>query len=237
MSAFDNFINTIKTAIYGEDVRQSIVDAIKQCYKDATGSPESVSHVVDLVNTLEDDIDDVIENTPYILYEEDDDFELPIQTINDDATSEESTWSSSKITDVIETTTQTIINTIFPVGSIFISVANTNPSTYLGGTWTAWGSGKVPVGVDTAQTEFNSVEKTGGEKTHTLTTTEIPSHHHSYDKTTGGDFFITNEETLGSVIALKNLTITSTNTGNTGSGGSHNNLQPYITCYMWKRTA
>lgn len=46
------------------------------------------------------------------------------------------------------------------------------------GTWVAWGAGRVPVGVDTAQTEFNTVEKTGGEKTHTLATNEMPRHNH-----------------------------------------------------------
>ena len=49
-----------------------------------------------------------------------------------------------------------------PVGSIVFNVTNTNPNTYIGGTWVAWGSGRVPVGVDAAQPEFNTVEETGG---------------------------------------------------------------------------
>jgi hypothetical protein len=67
------------------------------------------------------------------------------------------------------------IDKIYPVGSIYMSVNNTNPGIYLTGTtWSAWGNGRVPVGVDTNQAEFNSVEKTGGEKTHILSTAELP---------------------------------------------------------------
>lgn len=125
-----------------------------------------------------------------------------------------------------------------PVGSIEVNVTGTNPSAYIGGTWGAWGTGQVPVGVDTAQTEFNTVEKTGGEKTHTLTTAEIPGHTHdqyantvyqvnsgSYYFNVGSDGDPTHRANLGNV------------TASTGGGGAHNNLQPYITCYMWKRTA
>ena len=74
---------------------------------------------------------------------------------------------------------QNILNKIHPVGTIKMTTVNTNPGTYLPGTWVAWGSGRVPVGVDTSQTEFNTVEKTGGEKTHQLTVDEMPSHNHS----------------------------------------------------------
>ena len=53
---------------------------------------------------------------------------------------------------------------IFPIGSIYMSVTNTNPSNSFGGTWVLWGQGRVPIGVDTSQSEVNSVEKTGGTK-------------------------------------------------------------------------
>ena len=56
-----------------------------------------------------------------------------------------------------------VVDIIYPIGSIYLSVNNVNPSSVFGGTWEAWGSGKVPVGVDTTQTEFNTVEKTGGD--------------------------------------------------------------------------
>ena len=67
------------------------------------------------------------------------------------------------------------------VGKLIFDTKNVNPATYLGfGTWQLWGSGRVPVGVDTSQTEFNTVEKTGGEKTHKLTVAELASHTHKF---------------------------------------------------------
>lgn len=108
------------------------------------------------------------------------------------------------------------------------------------GTWEAWGSGRVPVGVDTTQTEFETVEKTGGEKTHTLTLDEIPTHNHNvelggypvvnsaYTDATGWNAF---SEGLAQTIGAPLSTV------NRGGNQAHNNLQPYITCYMWKRTA
>ena len=69
-----------------------------------------------------------------------------------------------------------LVNTLYPVGSVMISTTSANPSTYLGGTWVAWGSGKVPVGVDTGQTEFNTVEKTGGDK-------NMQQHNHTFSGT------------------------------------------------------
>ena len=117
----------------------------------------------------------------------------------------------------------------FPVGSIFISVVSTNPSTLLGyGTWSAFGAGRTLVGLDSGQTEFDSVEETGGSKTHTLTTAEIPAHTHSIPFTSGS----TANFAGGNVVDTAGGT-----TGSTGGGGSHNNLQPYIVTYMWKRTA
>lgn len=122
-----------------------------------------------------------------------------------------------------------------PVGSIYMSVDSANPGIAYGGTWVAWGSGSVPVGVDTGQTEFNTVEKTGGAKTHTLTINEMPSHTHNFK---GGR---TSIAAASDGIGLMGGT-GSDGYGNwgsmvqgTGGGQSHNNLQPYITCYMFKR--
>lgn len=81
-----------------------------------------------------------------------------------------------------------IVDLIYPVGSIYMSVNNVNPSTFLGGTWEVWGSGQVPVGVNPNDSDFSTAEKTGGSKSvtpsgtvggHTLTTNEMPSHGHS----------------------------------------------------------
>lgn len=130
-----------------------------------------------------------------------------------------------------------IANALYPVGSIYMSVNNTNPSTLFGGTWEAWGAGKVPIGVDTNDTDFATVEKTGGEKQHTLTIAEMPAHNHTIPCTpTAND---------GSEPTYQAAQVNAEATGNhnsivavsSGGGSSHNNLQPYITCYMWKRTA
>lgn len=131
-----------------------------------------------------------------------------------------------------------IINTdlIYPIGSIYLSVNETNPSKYFGGTWVAWGTGRVPVGVDTAQNEFAIAEKTGGEKTHKLTIKEMPSHNHLPT-----DGHVVGASINGGNSVLPVYTYHNYNsgytTGNTGDSQAHNNLQPYITCYMWKRTA
>lgn len=129
-------------------------------------------------------------------------------------------------------------NALYPVGSIYMSVNNTNPSTFFGGTWEAWGAGKVPVGVDTADTDFATVEKTGGEKTHILTESEMPKHSH------GLPTFYSNPEKENITFADSAFNADKASDGNVSNGGqvisagggqAHNNLQPYITCYMWKR--
>lgn len=153
---------------------------------------------------------------------------------------------------------------LWPVGSIYTSVVNTNPSAYFGGTWVAFGAGRTLVGVDTGQTEFDTVEETGGAKTHTLSTGELPVHNHGASglstNTTGAHThrtdiafpYSTNNTTFaaGGAGAAINGTdglqsgsagdhshTISGNTANAGSGQAHNNLQPYITVYFWKRTA
>lgn len=124
---------------------------------------------------------------------------------------------------------------IYPVGSIYMSVNATNPSTWLGGTWVSWGAGRVPVGVSTSDSSFNTVEKTGGEKTHTLAVNEIPSHGHSTNINLGEQ-----AKTGSGIWAAVPGEVNKIWVGyatEAGGGGAHNNLQPYITCYMWKRTA
>lgn len=114
-----------------------------------------------------------------------------------------------------------VLNFIHPVGSIYMSVNDTNPGDVFGGTWEQWGSGRVPVGVDTNDSNFNSVEKIGGSK-------YLQEHSHNvrwqYTGASG---------TTAAILSYSGSTIPTENAG-TGDSG---NLQPYITCYMWKRTA
>lgn len=126
----------------------------------------------------------------------------------------------------------------FPIGYIYISVSNENPTNHFGGTWVSFGAGKVLVGVDTSQTEFNTVENTGGEKTHQLTVSELPSHHHwSGDDAVGLFQGWGDKSADGWVNAAREGTGGNWGTGYTGENQPHNNLQPYITVYMFKKIA
>lgn len=144
----------------------------------------------------------------------------------------------------------------WPIGAIYISVVNENPSKYFGGTWQSFGSGRCLVGVDTSQTEFNSVQKTGGAKTVALTISQMPSHDHGGKTSTGGDHLHNiggrdkynlsgnGAAALGYGSSVSTLNYkTSTEGDHThsvyaeGDGQAHSNLQPYITVYMWRRTA
>lgn len=142
-----------------------------------------------------------------------------------------------------------IADIVYPVGSIYLSVNNINPGTLFGGTWVAWGSGQVPVGVNTSITQFATVEQTGGEIEHTLILDEIPAHDH-LDVATGGgvDAYPVKPyrwddgggllQGPASGIVSSGYQVATTNPiVSNGGGEAHNNLQPYITCYMWKRTA
>lgn len=148
------------------------------------------------------------------------------------------------------------LSKIYPIGSIYLSTVNTNPSTYFGGTWVAWGSGRVPVGFDSEDTAFNASEKTGGSRhiqahTHgiSLTTTEAGNHSHKVigvdgvnvtTSVTKNRYAMASGATTGlNGAAQANGNHTHKISGNTASAGSgnQNNLQPYIVCYMWKRTA
>ena len=127
-----------------------------------------------------------------------------------------------------------MLNKIYPVNSIIIRDSSTDMSKWLGFTWTKVFAGKVLVGVDTAQTEFNTIGKTGGEKTHTLTVNEMPSHGHStavvYPYTAGANHTCTPN-------ASKDRTGTATDVvDKTGGDKPHNNLQPYQVVAYWKRT-
>ena len=124
----------------------------------------------------------------------------------------------------------------YPVGSIYFSVDSANPSTKFGGTWIAWGSGRVPVCVNASDSNFNTAEKTGGSSNVTLTQNQLPSS--LSFKTNDIGFLVYGEGTNeGEEVATPFGSNTSLNLTNLDGGQAHNNLQPYITCYMWKRTA
>ena len=140
---------------------------------------------------------------------------------------------------------QLALASMYPVGSIYISVISTNPNTLFGfGTWVAFAAGRTLVGLDSSDSLFDVVEETGGSKdavvvSHTHTVTD-PGHKHVYGKGLAQPIFgggagpgvqyqTTNTDTTTSTT---DITIDST-----GVSGTNANIQPYITVYMWKRTA
>lgn len=124
---------------------------------------------------------------------------------------------------------------IYPIGSIYISINSTNPGTSLGfGTWSAFGAGRVPVGFSSGETEFDTDEETGGEKTHVSTLAETAAHSHTAGGGTAN--FRINAGAINIASAGANAAGLGT-MDQAGGGGAHNNLQPYIVVRMWKRTA
>lgn len=133
----------------------------------------------------------------------------------------------------------------FPIGSIFMAVVSTNPGTLLGyGTWSAWGTGRMPIALDAGNALINTPEETGGSAN-----SVVVSHTHSV---TDPGHLHTATDDRGFATALAGQANANTNTGrnvNTGSSttgitlstdgvsGVNANLPPFITCYMWKRTA
>lgn len=166
------------------------------------------------------------------------------------------TSGSSEEIEEIKEAIRNMWSTIYPVGSIYISVSATNPGTIWGGTWVAWGTGRVPVGVSTGDAEFNTVEKVGGNKnlqahTHnmnaafTLKVLEGDSRApedivHAANNTRvstpewGGQMWQQYLKVAGTKWNKGQSVFIDGPTSSTGTGDSQN-LQPYITCYMWKR--
>jgi hypothetical protein len=145
---------------------------------------------------------------------------------------------------------------VYPVGTIYTAVVSTNPATLLGfGTWTAFGTGRVMVGIDTSDAGLATAEQTGGSKnaivvshTHTATSTVTdPQHQHGASsgnfltETGSGSYAYGGAGANISVVtntanASTGVTVATTNSTE-GSSGTNANMQPYIVVYMWKRTA
>ena len=142
----------------------------------------------------------------------------------------------------------------FPVGAVFIAVVSTNPGTLLGyGTWSAFATGRMLIGINSGDTDFDTVEETGGAKTHTLAEANLPAHTHAvtdpghthltqrYPTATGASSGFTIDTSMSGTLADNTLPTKSATTGitlaNTGSGTAVNHMPPFIAVYMWKRTA
>ena len=147
-----------------------------------------------------------------------------------------------------EATQDDVLNRFWPVGSIYLSVVNTNPAVSLGiGTWVAFGAGRCLVGVDIGDADFDAAEKTSGAKTVTLTEAQIPAHTHvqnahahvqqvnsaSTGPLSGYTADASTNTPAASGISTQNTTAVNQNTG---GGQSHPNVQPSIAIFMFKRT-
>jgi len=155
--------------------------------------------------------------------------------------------NTSDINKPVSTATQTAINTAvalavaqakqesYPIGSMYFNADDgTNPSTLLGfGTWVAYAAGRVPVGKATSGT-FATAGSTGGAETHTLSWGEMPSHTHGQYVTANGGPAIRKDYAGDGGFGPYDQ---GQQTQPAGGGGAHNNLQPYITVYIWRRTA
>jgi hypothetical protein len=156
-------------------------------------------------------------------------------------------------TPVNPTQVSSLLESVYPVGSIYTNASNsTNPGTLFGfGTWVAFGAGRVMVGRDPSDPLFDTAGETGGSKdavvvSHTHTATSVvtdPGHTHSIRNDNnnqngsipnGGNGSNPSSTTVGN--STTGITVATT-VASTGFSGTNANLQPYITVYMWQRTA
>lgn len=131
-----------------------------------------------------------------------------------------------------------LYNAIFPVGQIVIKGDNKDYSNWLGFTWERTAVGKVLVGIDSTDTDFNTIGKTSGEKAHKLTIDEMPSHTHYLYNSAGGSIqfpaYTSKDNGTNGSTATNGY---ASSTGISGSSQPHNNLQPYQVVAYWKRIA
>lgn len=140
-------------------------------------------------------------------------------------------------TDSLTVDSKSLLDRTYPVGSIYMSTVSTNPKNLFGGTWEALG-GRFLIG---ANDTYKS-GATGGEATHKLTIAEMPSHNHvagAYDGySIQNNGLVTGSDVQGVTI---NTGVTGPSsrisTKDAGGGQVHNNLPPYLSVYMWKRTS
>lgn len=146
--------------------------------------------------------------------------------------------TKKELTALINTTINNTINSIYPVGSVYTSLTDTNPGTFLKGTWEQFAQGRTLVGEGTGNDGTDSqtfeINSTGGEYKHKLTVDEMPSHAHKL-QFRGGQNAQPNDPYAADKPMLQGSSAYGTNVDNTGGNGSHNNVQPYVTVYFWKR--
>jgi hypothetical protein len=149
-----------------------------------------------------------------------------------------SSTNTKSVADMINAKLDTsdLLDKVYPVGAIYMSVNSANPKTLFGGTWVQL-KDRFLLGAGSTYT----AGKTGGAATHTLTTAQIPSHTHTIG------IQRSNAEQAGYSLwlgdggfkdrAIVNGDASPIRTNATGGGEPHNNMPPYLVVYMWRRTA
>ena len=131
----------------------------------------------------------------------------------------------------------------WPVGSIYMSMVATSPATLFGGTWERVANGRMLIGADSASYPAGS---TGGEAKHALTETEMPSHNHGVQQAgsdgaipmeMGKDGTYQNDTYLSFGTSVKPFAESTILISYRGGNQPHNNMPPYLSVYMWRRTA
>lgn len=158
-----------------------------------------------------------------------------LQSVETTANNASTTASSALNTANTKISKNDLLSFVYPVGSIYMSINSTSPASFLGGTWELI-KGKFLVGIDNNDTTFNTLGNTGGEKTHTLTINEMPSHTHNaflnadqscQPYANGAQRWPTRHIDNAHANMIQS----------TGGGQAHNNLPPYLVVSIWKRTA
>lgn len=125
-----------------------------------------------------------------------------------------------------------LLNSIYPIGSIYMSVNSTNPENFIGGTWE-----RIQDKFLLASGSLYSAGSTGGEATHKLTIDEMPKHTHSIKSGNKNNTWVAPNGVLAYQYQETDALISNEWTVATGGDQPHNNMPPYLAVYVWKRTA
>lgn len=316
MSNIQTYLEELRTALYGEEVRSAIINAINQCYQDVTDgirpvitfdalengtrvnvavgdnkSSFSITNGSDIrLTTLKVASSQIncaagasgYVDIPVTFPDSDHSFVSVVRTWSDNGTVYTnsnttsladggnvrvnwSNWSSSAQTVTLnamilfsyrersESSDMALRNLMYPVGSVYISTNNVNPSTLFGGTWIAIGQGRTLVGVGSIEEnsvatygsvtagEFSPVvNEKGGEMKHALTVNELPSHGHNISAYASSNESANFGLTHTGIEGFNDRVIVTggpMSTRSTGGDESHNIMQPYLAVYIWERTA
>lgn len=123
-----------------------------------------------------------------------------------------------------------LLNALLPINKVELFYDDLDHSNYFGYTWELISQGRIPIGLDTNDTDFNEIGKIGGEKKHKLIVNEMPAHTHGIS-TMGGSAIASGYSYVNG--GGYNDAFTQA----TGGNQPHNNMPPYIVMAFWKRVA